>query len=464
MSWTFDGEDQQIDIWVQKLILESHKRMTFSHLRVRAGAMLLAPCLVALLLQACGGGSGGGSGTNDSGGTGTTPSPRSSPSPQSSGTHPPVTQPGQKGTPAPSPTDVPPTEAPTPAMLSVLPGGNIASAAKRVPDGGILVVAPGIYPAVVLNPGDLRGAVTLFADVTGEFTNSPAAAVTIEARSGGKAAIEALSQSGLAIDGFTLRGGSNAGFLCTDCSGITVQDCTVTGSAGDAVRFERSDTALVFNNLLIGNKGRGVMALGTTSLQIINNTIYKNKADGIFLTLDENQNASTNAFLRNNILNKNTPTGIVVDPGPPSSLDGFDADFNLNTDGYSGTDPSPNDAAPDPLFIFPTGGDFHLAQGSQALDSGTDTIDPELVSELQQLTTQTDGTPDTLPPDLGYHYVAPIPTPTRTPKATHTPVPAPTHTAGTVTPPVGTPGTPTPTVHKTKKPTKTPTTTPTPRA
>ena len=344
-------------------------------------------------------------------------------------------------------------------MLTVYAGEDIASAARNVPDGGILVVAPGVYHAVVLNPGELHGSVTLFADVTGEFSNSPAAAVTIEASSGGKAAFEALSQTGLAIDGFTLRGGKSAGFLCADCSGITVQDCTVTGGGGDALRFERSDNALVFNNLLVGNKGRGVMARGTTSLQIINNTIYKNSTDGIVLSLDENQNASTNAFLRNNILNKNSPTGVVVDPGPPSSFDGFDADFDLNTDGYSGADPSPNDAATDPLFIFPTGGDFHLAQGSQATDSGTDAIDPELVSELEQLTTQTDATLDTLPPDLGYHYVAPIPTPTRVPKATHTPIPAPTHTAGAITTPAV--GTPTPTVHKTKKPTKTPTTTPT---
>ena len=127
--------------------------------------------------------------------------------------------------------------------------------------------------------------------------------------------------------------------------------------------------------------------------------------------------------MRNNILNKNTPTGIVVDPGPPSSLDGFDADFDLNTDGYSGNTAGANDSAADPLFIFPSGGDFHLAFGSQAIDSGTDAIGSDLVGELQLLTTQTDGTLDTSLPDRGYHFVAPIPTPTRVPKVTRTPTP-----------------------------------------
>ena len=83
--------------------------------------------------------------------------------------------------------------------------------------------------------------------------------VTIVARSTDEAAFEGFSQSALFIDGFTLRGGTDAGFLFGDSSGITIQDCTVTGSGGDAVHFERSDDVLVFNNLLTGNKGAGVI-------------------------------------------------------------------------------------------------------------------------------------------------------------------------------------------------------------
>ena len=350
-------------------------------------------------------------------------------------------------------------------MIIVQSGESIVDAAKAAPDGGIVVVAPGVYPAVLLNPGDLQGSLTLFADVTGEFTNNGPAPVTIVARSTDEAPFEGFSQSALFIDGFTVRGGTDAGFLFGDSSGITIQDCTVTGSGGDAVHFERSDDVLVFNNLLTGNKGAGVIALGTTNMQIINNTIYNNATDGILLSLDENLHASTNAFVTNNILQKNTPVGIFVDPGPPSSLDGLAADFNLNTNGYDGTAAGPNDIAADPLFIFPGGSDFHLAPSSKAIDSGTDAIDADLVSQLEQLSTQTDGSLDTLPLDLGYHYIAPIPTPTKVPKATRTSTPRTTATGsvpgatstptrtGVVVPPTPTPaGRPT----RTTKPTRTP--------
>jgi parallel beta-helix repeat protein len=346
-------------------------------------------------------------------------------------------------------------------MIIVQSGESIVDAAKSAPDGGIVVVAPGTYAAVLLNPGDLRGSVTLFADVTGEFTDSAPAAVVIAAKSTDEAAFEAFSQNALFIDGFTLRGGTDAGFLCGDCSGITIQDCTITGGHGDAVRLERSDDVLVFNNLLTGNKGAGIAALGTVSLQVINNTVYNNAADGVLLSLDENDHASTGAFLRNNIINKNKPTGIVVDPGPPSSLGGFDADFNLNTDGYSGTGRGTDDVNADPLFIFPSGGDFRVAAGSRAIGTGTDAIDSELVGSLGQLSTQTDGALDTPPLDIGYHYLAPIPTPTKVPKPTRTGTPRPTATrtggtpgaTPTPVPPTNTPaGTPTKTIRPTRTP------------
>lgn len=435
-------------------------------------AVLVIVCAVTLFWQACGGGSSSGSGgSNNGGGTGNNTPGNNTPGTQATRTRTPTrssgspapTQPGQTGTPAPVPTGTPTLSA---NAIFVFPGESIGDAARSAPDGGIVVVAPGAYGAIVIEPGDLQGSVTLLADVTGDFTESPPAPVTIVAHSTDQAAFEAFSQSGLTLDGFILRGGTDAGILFGDSSSITVRNCTVTNSSGDGVHFERSDSVLVFNTLITGNKGGGVTAFGTTNLQAINNTIYNNAADGVFLSLDENQNPSTNAFLTNNILNKNKPTGIVVDPGPPSSLDGLDSNFNLNTDGYSGTDAGPDDIAADPLFIFPTGGDFHLAAASRAVDRGSDDIDSDLVTALQERTTQTDGSLDTLPLDIGYHYAAPIPTPTKGPRATPTNTPRGTGTraGGTATPTrsgTHTTATPTPTPPagrptKTPKPTKTP--------
>ena len=449
----------------------------------RPGAVLVTACVVALLWQACGGGGNGGSGGSDNGGgTGNTPGTQTTGTQttrtQAAGTRtptrppgsptrppgsPPLTQPGQTGTPTPAP-----TEAPTlsPEAIFVFPGESIADAARSAPDGGIVVVAPGAYSAVVLDPGDLQGSVTFLADVTGEFSESPPAAVTIVARSTDEAAFEGFGQTGVTIDGFILRGGTDAGILFGDSSDIVVRNCSVSNSGGDGVHFERSDNVLVFNSLISGNKGGGVTAFGTTNLQAINNTIYNNADDGVLLSVDENQSPSISAFLRNNILNKNKPTGIVVDAGPPSSLDGFDSDFNLNTDGYDGTDAAADDIAADPLFIFPTGGDFHLAAASRAIDRGTDEIDGDLVSALKARTTQTDGSLDTLPLDLGYHYPPPILTPTHAPRATATNTPRGTATrsggaTATHTVPVTrTTSTPTPTPPagkptRTPKPTKT---------
>jgi hypothetical protein len=431
----------------------------------RRGAVLVTVCVVTLWWQACGGGGGGGSGGSDNNTPGTQATRTRTPT-QPGGT-PAPTQPGQTGTPTPLPTDVPTLP---PDAIFVFPGESIADAARSAPDGGIVVVAPGAYSAVLLDPGDLQGSLTLLADVTGELTDSPQAPVTIVARSTDEAAFEGFSQSGLTIDGFVLRGGTDAGILFGDSFNIVVRNCSVFNGGGNGVHFERSDSVLVFNTLISGNKGAGVAAFGTTNLQAINNTIYNNADDGVFLSLDENQNPSTGAFLRNNILNKNTPAGIAVDPGPPSSLDAFDSNFNLNTDGYDGTDAGADDVAADPLFIFPAGGDFRVAAASRAVDRGSDDIDGDLVSALQTRTTQTDGSLDTLPLDIGYHYLAPIPTPTRGPRptSTNTPRTTGTPTSGTATPtrtatrtgppttatltPTPTPGRPT----KTPRPTRTP--------
>lgn len=331
-------------------------------------------------------------------------------------------------------------------------GESIADAARSAPADGVVVVAPGIYSSVELDPGDLQGSLTLVADVTGELTESSPAPVTIIARSGDVAGIQVFSQSGLTIDGFTIRGGTDAGIIVGDSSSIIVRNCTVTRSGGDAVDFERSQDVLLFNNLLSDNQGSGVTALGTTDLRIINNTIYKNTSSGIFLGLDENEQASTNAFVTNNILHQNTPTGLIVDIGPPSSLDGFVGDFNLNTNGYEGADPGLSDVADDPLFISAAGGDFRLAApSSPALDRATDAIDADLVNALQQRSTQTDGSLDAIPLDLGYHYAAPILTPTKVPKPTRTGTPT-----ATATRTGGTPGaTATPTRTSSRAPTAT---------
>jgi hypothetical protein len=398
-----------------------------------------------LLAQACGGsggGTGSSSGSNAGGGNG-----------GGSGTTPAVGVATATPTPTPAP---PPTAVPS---LVVLPGESIANTAKHASAGATIIVSPGIYAPLAFNPGEIQDGLYFFADVSGEFAGTSPAPVIIDAN-GRAAAVELSSQSNVTFDSFTLRGGRVAGFLATSSPGTSLLDCIVTGNRGDGVQVDGADAGLIFNNLITDSGGAGVRVLGTSSIDIINNTIFNSAQTG--LTVDH---ASTAVVVENNIFTDNHPSGegIVVD-APAASYQG---DFNLNTDGYRGTEPGPDDVSADPQFLFPANGDpgagadFHLTQSSPAVDAGDANTAADLASTLEQLTTQSDGTVDNPPPDLGYHYPAPVLSPTPPPRATRTATPraatphpgTPTGTrrpAGTATP------APASAAGRTARPTKTP--------
>jgi hypothetical protein len=418
---------------------------------LRAGAPLVTVGLLGLLTLTSACGSHGSSGNG--GGRSTVPVEVGTPTP------PPPTQPGTTPTARPTVKTVPPgtvsstsTSSPTPTSTAtpeptavpslIVPSGeSIAEAAKSAPPGATIIVPPGLYGAVVFQPGDIADGLYFFADVTGEFTDSAPAPVVIDAH-GGSAAVMLSGQSNVTFDSFTLRGGSVAGVLARNSPGTLIEDCVIAANHGDGVLTEGGDGELIFNNLITNSGGAGISVHGTTDLQIINNTIYNSTQSGLSVGSE-----SSNVFVENNIFNRNrSGMGVAVD----ATVTGFDADFNLNTDGYQGTSAGEADVHSDPLFLFPSQGDpttnadFHLAQGSPAIDAGDETIAADLLGLLEQLTTQSDATLDSPPPDLGYHYVAP-PTPTPAVKPTRTPTPRPaTPKPGTPSPTLR-PGTSTPT-------------------
>ena len=340
-----------------------------------------------------------------------------------------VTPTGSATTP---PSSLTPTPTVMPEVVIVRPGGSIAQAAKRVPPGSTVLVAPGIYGSVVLGAGYLQGPISLVADTSGVFTQSGRAPVVISVN-GHSPAIEISSQDDVTIDGFTLRGGDDTGVLLTNTARAIVRHCTMTGNRGDGVRVKSSDDTLIFDNLIYNNPRTGIRVNGTNGVRIINNTLYRNAGGGIAMA------ASDGVALRNNILNQNAPAGIILTP----STTGYDGDYDLNTDGYDGAPVGPHDIAgsqadANPLFFFPSGGDFRLQVGiagstSPAFNTGDPDTDADLVAALTQRTTQTDGTLDVPPVDIGYHYPGPppptvTPTPTLTPTRTSTPTRTPTRT------------------------------------
>jgi parallel beta-helix repeat protein len=311
-----------------------------------------------------------------------------------------------------------PTGTPTGDVLVVHPGASIGDVARAARAGSTLFVEPGVYGPIALGAGDLRGPITLIADVNALHSDSPAAPVTISVR-GNVPGIRISGLSNVTIDGFSVRGGAGAGVLVEQSSAIAVQNCLVTATRGDGVHFDGSSSVVALDNLVFGNSGSGILVHGSSDVRLINNTLYQNQAAGVSVgDATEPSNAIT---LRNNISNLNTPVGLTADP----STSGYDSDFNLNTDGYGadtpqGVDDIIGDIA-NPLFIAPAREDFHLGRGSSgsqspAVDAGDPEIDAEVAAALGQRTTQTDGSPDAPPVDLGYHYPAVLPTPTPLPR------------------------------------------------
>ncbi len=407
---------------------------------MRKATVILAACLSVLALQGCGGGSAFGNPTpvGQPGRVGTSTRTRTPTPTLRQGTLPPQvgtptrTRTGTSGSGAATPT-------PLPLLTIVFPGEDIAAAAKQAPPGSLVAVAPGLYRAFAIGADDqLQGQITIVADVTGVLTNTNLAQpVTINAGTHA-AGIEITGQSDVPLDGFTVRGGTEAGIKIANGTGITVRNCVVTSSkantpdGGDGVRFEGSADGLVFNNAIFNKAGAGIQVVGTDGLRAINNSLYAN-ATG--LSVGEAGEPSSNVTVENNIIHKNG-VGIVV---TDDSAGGFETNFNLNSDGYQGAQPGQSDFSDphlDPLFIAPSQGDFHLAPGSLAIDGGDDAIGADLLDLLDQRTTLADGTPDCVGDacggipghvDQGFHYPAPIKTPTTKPKATPTRTRTPTH-------------------------------------
>lgn len=400
--------------------------------RCRVG--LVASFVLAVAIQGCGGGgNGGGGGTGNSSPTAQVTNPGqvdtatpTRPPAVASATPSRTGNPAGTRTPTPTPTrTVPPgstaTSTPTPdgtLQVVVPPGANLRSYVRRAPANATLILSPGTYPPLRLEAGDVQGPITLFGDVEGAFSEVAPADVVINA--GAQAvAVELRDVADVTLDGLTLHGGTSAALLIVDSPGVFVLDCTIRKSKGHGAVFERSDDGLFFNNLLYDNTGTGLRVLGSDLLFAINNTVYGSRSHGVFVG-NVNGEPSSNLLLENSIINQNRPTGITIEAGSPSSVSGYFGDFNLNSDGYGpGTPVGENDingpgSLSDPQFFFPSGGDFHLSATSPALNAGDPETDEGLVPFLTERTTQRDQTLDSVPVDLGYHYlVIPTPTPRR---------------------------------------------------
>lgn len=311
--------------------------------------------------------------------------------------------------------------------------GTIGKAISVAAAGDMVIVGPGIYANMDLNrkSGSQESPIVFDADPSGAMTGDTPGAVVVNA-GGAVAALRLTQSTHIIIDGFTLMGGrgdNGAGVIVRSSShNATIRNCEIIGNR-DGVRVQDSDDLLLFNNLIresinrgafIGASGNGP---GSQRARLISNTIVANGGAGVFI--GSNDVASKDAFLQNNILQNNGGRNVDVNDGPPTSAEGYVADYNLVFNESDDDECSPesapsrcgygpfaprgaNDINADAMFSAPNNQEYFLDQReSPAIDATDPTLDSGLADILRERTTASRGNVDEDPIDLGYHAPQP---------------------------------------------------------
>jgi hypothetical protein len=157
---------------------------------------------------------------------------------------------------------------------------------------------------------------------------------------------------------------------------------------GSGINCDGVMDSVIQNNVVYGNHASGISLYqgdggGSGNNLVINNTVVQ--SDGRWCLNIQSASTGNRAF--NNILWNEHDVRGAIDISS-DSLAGFESDYNivierLTTDGgdtvldlaawrtATGQDANSFSATPDVLFVDTAGGDYHLADGSPAIDSGT---------------------------------------------------------------------------------------------
>lgn len=184
-----------------------------------------------------------------------------------------------------------------------------------------------------------------------------------------------------------------------DVFGNEIVNNSVSSGTGGGVDVYFHARADIINNLFIGNSGWGGAAavLAYSAATVDFNTIVGNHGSCPGLATD----ADSTTALTNTIFANNQDGPPVV---PNGTLTYSHLAFWNNAEAPFGE----GHILADPLFVNAGAGDYHLSQTaageaatSPCVDAGSRAASGSAVEEL---TTRTDGTPDTGTVDIGYHY------------------------------------------------------------
>lgn len=130
---------------------------------------------------------------------------------------------------------------------------------------------------------------------------------------------------------------------------------------------------IIQNNIIINTpNGSGIHAWhDTTHMTVVNNTVIGAGADGILIGSDTGSN--TGGYIANNISVNNNRNGLSETGTAQGNTFVNNLTFNnkAGRESFSNNTKSSGGIDADPLFVNQAGNDYHLQQGSPAIDKGT---------------------------------------------------------------------------------------------
>jgi parallel beta-helix repeat protein len=163
---------------------------------------------------------------------------------------------------------------------------------------------------------------------------------------------------------------------------------------GSGINMDGVTNSIVRNNLLFSNHASGISVYqidggsGSHDNRILNNTILM-ASDGRWAVNIPNTNDTNNKIFNNILYTDHSWRGVISIATP--TLMGFESDYNVVMDRFStdggdtrislaawqslGYDTHSVIATPSELFVDVTGNDYHLKDGSPAIDLGTLLVD-----------------------------------------------------------------------------------------
>ena len=244
---------------------------------------------------------------------------------------------------------------------------TIQKAASTLTAGKTVLVLPGTYAGQVLTSS--AGTSDSPINYRAYYENGP---VVINAT--GKTYGFKNTKAYVILDGFEIRNANQNGILFSNDSGdnCIIRNCISRNNSTNGIKIDGPDSCTIQNCLIYDNGTNGIELAGNSDPTLIDNcTIYSNNnGDGIHA-------ANSDTIVIDCIITSNMEWGIDTYGTVAVSINYSDTWSNTSGsyDDLTKITVGGNCINSDPLFVNPTGGDFHLQPGSPCEGTASDSGD-----------------------------------------------------------------------------------------